>query len=79
MAKVFIIGTSGPESPTKAVLPFLVARSTKDLGHEVSVFLAGDSTYLIKDEVVETVVGVGPGALKDHFKATVEAKVPIYL
>ncbi|MFN3476839.1 MAG: DsrE family protein [Candidatus Methylomirabilales bacterium] len=79
MAKVFIIVTSGPENPTKAVLPFLVVRNAREQGHEVSVFLAGDSTYLIKDEVVEAVVGVGPGALKDHFKATVEAKVPISL
>lgn len=79
MARVLIIGTSGPEAPTKATLPFLVARNAKEQGHDVSVFLLGDATFSIKDAVIESVVAVGPGTLKDHFGACREAKIPVYL
>lgn len=54
MAKVLVVGTSGPADPTKAVLPFLTARNLKELGHEPALFLAGDSALLIRDEVVAT-------------------------
>ncbi len=62
MAKVLVVGTSGPADPTKAVLPFLTARNLKELGHEPALFLAGDSALLIRDEVVESVAGVEPGS-----------------
>ena len=62
MAKGLVVGTSGPADPTKAVLPFLTARNLKELGHEPALFLAGDSVLLIRDEVVDAVVGVGPGS-----------------
>ena len=79
MAKVLIDASHGPEDPTKAVLPFFVARNALELGHEVTIFLVGDATGLIRDSIIETVVGVGPGALKDHFKAVREAKSAIFL
>ncbi len=79
MSTVLVIGTAGPEHPTKATLPFLVARNAKEQGHDVSLFLLGDATFLIKDAVVATVVGVGPGALQEHFTACVEGRIPIYL
>lgn len=55
MAKVLVVATSGPEDPTKAVLPFLTARNLKELGHEPALFLAGDSVLHIRDEVVDAV------------------------
>lgn len=79
MAKVLVVGTSGPADPTKAVLPFLTARNLKELGHEPALFLAGDSVLLIRDEVVDAVVGVGPGPLRGHFDAVVKQAVPLYL
>jgi predicted peroxiredoxin len=79
MAKILIDASHGPEDPTKAVLPFFVARNALELGHEVTIFLVGDATNLIRDSVIEAVVGVGPGALKDHFHAVREAKAPILL
>ncbi len=79
MAKILIDASHGPEDPTKAVLPFFVARNAIELGHEVTIFLVGDATSLIRDGMIESVVGVGPGALKDHFKAVRDARVPILL
>jgi predicted peroxiredoxin len=79
MAKVLIDASHGPEDPTKAVLPFFVARNALELGHEVTLFLLGDATGLLRDSVIETVVGVGPGALKDHFPAVRDGGATIYL
>ena len=79
MAKVFIQATHGPENPTKATLAFLIARTAKDAGHDVSILLLGDAVYLMKDDVLDSVVGVGVGNLKTHFQAVQEAKIPIYV
>jgi len=62
VARVLMVAMSGPADPTKAVLPFLTARNLKELGHEPALFLAGDSVLLIRDEVVDAVVGVEPGS-----------------
>jgi len=70
--KVVVFGGSG-------FIGSHVADALQDRGHEVTIFLLGDATGLIRDSVIETVVGVGPGALKDHFKAVREAKVTIFL
>jgi uncharacterized protein len=71
--------THGPENPTKATLAFLIARTAKEAGHDVSIFLVGEAVYLLKDEVLASVSGVGVGSLKEHFKALQDAAVPIYV
>ncbi|MBI2369971.1 MAG: DsrE family protein [Deltaproteobacteria bacterium] len=79
MAKVLIEASHGTEDPSRAALAFLVAKSAKEQGHDVTIFLTLDATVLIKDGVADSVVGVGPGALKDHLKTVLEHKVPIYV
>ncbi len=79
MAKVFVQATHGPEDPTRATLAFLIARTAKDSGHEVSIGLVGDAVYLMKDEVMASVVGVGVGGLKEQFQAVLDSKIPIYV
>lgn len=79
MGSLLVHVTHGPESPTRAALGMLVARSAADAGHDVTVFLAGDAAYLAKDEVIGNLVGIGTGALSDHLPALVEAGVPIYI
>lgn len=79
MAKVLIQVTHGPEDPTRATLAFLLATTAKDSGHDVTIFLVGDAAYLIKDEVIASVSGVGVGSLKEHFKAVQDARIPIFI
>lgn len=79
MAKVFVQATHGPEDPTKATLAFLIARTAKEAGHDVTILLVGDAAYLIKDEVISSVVGVGVGALREHFDVVRRAKIPIFV
>lgn len=79
LAKVLVQVTHGPENPTKATLGFLIARTAKEAGHDVTVFLVGDGVYLIKDDVLNSVAGVGIGTLKEHFNQVRQANVPIFL
>lgn len=64
--------TTGQDNPTKAALAFLVAKTALEDGHTVQLFLAGDAVLLLKDEVLNTVSGLGTGKLSDHYKVIVE-------
>lgn len=79
MGSLLVHVTHGPEAPTRAALACLVARAAKDNGHDVTMFFAGDAAYLMKDEVVESLKGIGTGALSDSLPALVEAGVPLYV
>lgn len=63
--------THGPEAPTRAALAFSVARAALEDGHRVSVFLAGDAVQLMRDDVLNALVGVGTGNLREWFDAIV--------
>ena len=60
MADVLTISTtSGPEDPTRATIPFHLARGAQQTGVNVRIVLAGDSIDLIKPGVADTVRGKG--------------------
>ena len=71
--------THGPEAPTRAALACLVAVAAVEAGHQVSMFFAGDSAYLLKDEVINSLNGIGTGDLADHFKTLTAAGVPMFV
>jgi predicted peroxiredoxin len=71
--------TCGPENPTKAALGFLVARTALSEGHEVDVFLAGDGVQLMRDAVLDSLLGLGTGSLREHFDAIVAADGHFYV
>ena len=73
MSRLLVHITCGPENPTKAALGFLVARTALSEGHEVDVFLAGDGVQLMRDAVLDPLVGLGTGSLREHFDAIVAA------
>lgn len=66
-ARILVHLTFGPENPTRAALAFLVARTAVEQGHSVSVFLAGDAVQLIRDGVLDNLVGLGTGKLREHY------------
>ena len=78
MSKILVHVTSGPEHPTRAALAFLVAKAAVDEGHEVSMFLAGDATQLLRDAVLDSLVGLGTGSLRESYDAVVAAGSSIY-
>ncbi len=58
MATILFYGTCGTDDPTRAVLPFHMARGALEAGHKTEVSLIGDATYLMKDEIAKEVKGV---------------------
>lgn len=79
MAKILVNATHGPEHPTRAALAFFVARMAIEDGHSVSVFLAGDAVQLIRDAVLDNLVGLGTGRLREHFDAIAAGGGRFYL
>jgi uncharacterized protein len=78
MAKLLVHLTTGPENPTKAALAFLVAKAAVEEGHEVTLFLAGDSVQLLRDAVLDSLVGLGTGSLRESYDAVVAGGARIY-
>ena len=79
MAKILIHVTHGPEHPTRAALGFLVGRAALDDGHEVSLFLAGDAVQLLREPVLDSLTGLGTGALRESYDAIVAGGGRFYL
>lgn len=79
MGKLLVHITHGPEAPTRAALGLLVARAGVDAGHEVNVFLAGDAVQLMRDAVIDSLNGLGTGALRESFDAVVAAGGRFYV
>lgn len=79
MASILVHITHGPESPTRAALGFLVAKSALESGHAVSLFLAGDAVQLLRDAVLDSLVGLGTGKLRESYDAIVAGGGRFYL
>jgi uncharacterized protein len=79
MAKILIHITKGPEDPTRAALGFLVAKSAAESGHEVSLFLAADGVQLLREPVLDSLVGLGTGSLRESYDALVEGGARFYV
>jgi len=70
--KFVIHVTTGQDNPTKAALAFLVAKTALEEGHQVTLFLAGDAVLLLKDDIMNSITGLGTGKLSDHYKVIVD-------
>jgi uncharacterized protein len=79
MASILVHVTHGPEHPTRAALGFLVARTALEQGHDVSMFLAGDAVQLIRNEVLDSLAGLGTGSLREHYDVIAERGGKLYL
>jgi len=71
VSKLLIHVTRGPEDPTRAALAFLVGKAAVDGGHEVSFFLAADAVQLLRPPVLDNLVGLGTGSLRESYDALV--------
>jgi uncharacterized protein len=79
MASLLVHITRGPEDPSRAALGFLVAKAAVDEGHEVSLFLAADAVQLLRDAVLDNLVGLGTGSLRESYDAIVAGGGRFYL
>jgi predicted peroxiredoxin len=79
MAKLLLSGTHGPDDPTRATLPFHMAKGAIEAGHEVSISLIADAAFLMKNDIRDVIVGVAMPPLKDLFQFAVEKGVRVYV
>jgi len=79
MAKILVHITRGPEDPTRAALGFLVAKTAAEEGHDVSLFLAADAVQLLREPVLDSLVGLGTGSLRESYDALVGAGAKFYV
>ena len=79
MAKLLVNVTHGPEAPTRAALGFLVGRAAAEAGHEVTLFLAGDAVQLLREPVLDSLVGLGTGSLRESYDALRAAGAAFYV
>lgn len=79
MGKILYSGTFGSDDPTRATMPFLAASGALDRGHEPMIFLMGEAVYVMKDEVADTIQGVGIPSLRELMNKVIEHQVPIYV
>ena len=79
MASLLVNITHGPEHPFRAALGLLVAKTAASEGHDVTVFLAGDAVQLIRDAVLDSLVGLGSGPAREHFDTLTSNGGKVYL
>ena len=79
MAQLLITGTYGTDDPTRASMPFHIAKGAKEAGFDVAVVLANDAPVVLKDAVRDSLLGVGMPAFKDLFQFAVDNGVKVYV
>jgi uncharacterized protein involved in oxidation of intracellular sulfur len=80
MEQVLTISTTwGSNDPTKATIPFHLARGAKQAGIQVRLVLAGDSTELIRAGAAETVRGKGVPPFKEVLDFARDNGIPLHV
>lgn len=79
MATLIISGSRGTDDPTMATLPFMPAKTAKEQGHEVIVWLWNEAVTLARKGTADHVHGVNLTPLKDLLAAVQGAGVPIWV
>ena len=78
--KFLYMVTTGTDDPTKASLPLhLAANGSLEVGHDVTVLLAGDATEMLLGDNVEQMQGIGVPAIRDLLAKLRDHAVPVYV
>lgn len=79
MASFIISGGRGTDGPTMATLPFLAAKTAKEQGHDVVLWLWNEAVTLGRKGTTDHVQGVNLTPLKDLLAAVQAVGVPIWV
>ena len=80
VAGLLIVAASGPTDPTRASIPFHIAvNGAKPAGTEVAIALAGDSTELLKPDIIANVLGQGVPPLRDLLDKCLDQNIHVYV
>jgi predicted peroxiredoxin len=78
--KILYLAASGASDPTRASLPLhLAVNGSLEVGHTVSIVLAGDATELVKPSVREAAEGLGVPPVRELMSKARAHEVPIYV
>lgn len=77
MSSFIISGSRGTDDPTMATLPFMAAKTAKEQGHDVVLWLWNEAVTLGRKGTADHVQGVNLNPLKDLLSAVQAAGVPI--
>ena len=79
MPKVLVHIHSDLESKNKVTLGLMVALAAKKLGHQVTLFLAGDGVHILGCKSSGEIVGQGTGDLYEHLENLKNTDAPIFV
>ncbi|MDH5669621.1 MAG: DsrE family protein [Nitrospira sp.] len=79
MATFIISGSRGTDDPTMATLPFMAAKTAKEQGHDVVLWLWNEAVTLGRKGVADHVTGVNLTPLKELLAAVQAAGVTIWV
>ncbi len=79
MASFIISGSRGTDDPTMASLPFMAAKTAKEQGHDVILWLWNEAVTLGRQGIADHVTGVNLTPLKDVLTAVQAARIPIWV
>ena len=79
MATMIISGSRGTDDPTMATLPFMAAKTAKEQGHNVVLWLWNEAVTLGRQGTADHVQGVNLTPLKELLKAVQAAHIPIWV
>src|SRR6185437_540093 len=79
MTTFIISGSRGTDDPTMATLPFMAAKTAKEQGHDVVLWLWNEAVTLGRKGVADHVTGVNLTPLKELLVAIQTSGVPIWV
>ena len=78
--KIVYLATSGVSDPTRASIPLhLAVNGSLEIGHTVSIVLAGDATELLTPTLRERAEGVGVPPVRELMLKARDHEVPVYV
>ena len=78
--KFVYMSTTGADDPTKASLPLhLAVNGSVEVGHDVTVILAGDATEMLLGDNLDQIEGVGVPPLRELVAKLRDHAVPVYV
>jgi predicted peroxiredoxin len=78
--RILYLAASGVSDPTRASIPLhLAVNGSLEVGHTVSIVLAGDATELVKPSLREAAEGLGVPPLRELMSKARDHEVPVYV
>ena len=79
MSSFIISGSRGSDDPTMATLPFIAAKTAKEAGHDVTLWLWNEAVLMSRKGGADHIKGVNLLPLKDILESVLALGIPIWV